>query len=222
MKISEMRREECLRLLSGVKLCRLGCSRENQPYVVPVYLAYDEYSGYLFGFTTPGQKIEWMRANPLVCVETDEIAAHDRWESVVAFGVYQELPQSQEQQDRPPPAPQRPRQVDDGPAGWQGDSREGRIENEESKDGREKASRLLNADPNWSEPGCAAWASREHRDPAQPFVAVYYRIRIDTITGHRATADGENSINPSVKTARAGRWSQIWNSLMRLSGRSSS
>ena len=53
--------------------------------VVPVYLAYDEASGCLYGFTTPGQKVEWMRANPLVCVEVDEIAAYDQWVSVIAY-----------------------------------------------------------------------------------------------------------------------------------------
>ena len=62
--------------------------RENQPYVVPVYLTYDVLSGgepCLYGFTTPGQKIEWMRANPLVCVEVDEVTAHDQWVSVIAL-----------------------------------------------------------------------------------------------------------------------------------------
>ena len=33
-------------------------------------------SGCLYGFTTPGQKVEWMRANPLVCVEVKQGAAH--------------------------------------------------------------------------------------------------------------------------------------------------
>ena len=28
---------------------------------------------YLYSFSTVGQKIEWMRANPNVCVETDEV-----------------------------------------------------------------------------------------------------------------------------------------------------
>ncbi|WP_020476439.1 pyridoxamine 5'-phosphate oxidase family protein [Zavarzinella formosa] len=93
MLIREMSREECFRALAGSRLARLACSRENQPYVVPVYLALHEASECLYGFTTFGQKVEWMRANPLVCVETGEVAANNQWVSVIAFGRYEELPE---------------------------------------------------------------------------------------------------------------------------------
>src|SRR5262249_7283634 len=53
----------------------------------------------LYGFTTPGQKVEWMRANPLVCVEVDEVTAPDQWVSVIAFGRYEELPQTTRRED---------------------------------------------------------------------------------------------------------------------------
>ena len=104
MVIREMSRHECLRVLAGSRLARLACARENQPYVVPVHLAYDEASGCLYGFATPGQKIEWMRANPLVCVEADEVAACDRWVSVIAVGRYEELPGPPGGECRPSPA----------------------------------------------------------------------------------------------------------------------
>src|SRR4051812_44247769 len=77
MVIREMSRERCLQVLAAATLARLACAHENQPYVVPVYIAYDKASECLYGFTTPGQKVEWMRTNPRVCVEVDEIAAHD-------------------------------------------------------------------------------------------------------------------------------------------------
>jgi nitroimidazol reductase NimA-like FMN-containing flavoprotein (pyridoxamine 5'-phosphate oxidase superfamily) len=63
---------------------------KNQPYVVPIYFAYE--SEQLFGFSTEGQKIEWMRANPLVCVQVDEIVGEDNWTSVLMSGRYEELP----------------------------------------------------------------------------------------------------------------------------------
>jgi len=69
----------------------LVCASENQPYVVPVYLTFDEASMSLYGYTTAGQKIAWMRANPLVCVEMDEISTCDKWVSVIAMGRYEEL-----------------------------------------------------------------------------------------------------------------------------------
>ena len=42
-------------------------SRNNEPYVVPMYFAYE--TDYLCGLSTFGRKIEWMRANPKVCVK---------------------------------------------------------------------------------------------------------------------------------------------------------
>jgi hypothetical protein len=38
-----------------------------------------------------GQKIEWMRANPLVCLQIDEWTDHYHWMSVVVSGRYEEL-----------------------------------------------------------------------------------------------------------------------------------
>jgi len=63
---------------------------------VPVYFAYD--NGYLYSFATVGQKIEWMRANPLVCVEADEVVSPEQWVSVIVFGRYEELPDTPEWQ----------------------------------------------------------------------------------------------------------------------------
>src|ERR1700676_217297 len=69
---------------------RLGCARDNQPYIVPIYFAYEP--DHLYGFATLGQKIEWMRTNPRVCVQADEVLSNDDWISVIALGRYEELP----------------------------------------------------------------------------------------------------------------------------------
>jgi nitroimidazol reductase NimA-like FMN-containing flavoprotein (pyridoxamine 5'-phosphate oxidase superfamily) len=50
----------------------------------------------LYGYATLGQKIEWMRENPLVCLEIDEVITPGHWTSVVVFGRYQELPHTPE------------------------------------------------------------------------------------------------------------------------------
>src|SRR5271156_6014731 len=93
MMIREISKEECLQVLARTRLARLGCAYENQPYVVPVYLAYRQPSC-LYGFTTPGPKVAWMRANPLVCVEVEEVGAYDGWVSVIALGRYEEVPET--------------------------------------------------------------------------------------------------------------------------------
>jgi nitroimidazol reductase NimA-like FMN-containing flavoprotein (pyridoxamine 5'-phosphate oxidase superfamily) len=94
MVIEQLSDRECRELLTRTRIARLGCSLDNQPYVVPIDVDY--YDGFLYGFSTLGQKIEWMRANPLVCVEMDELTARRDWESVIAFGEYEELTKTSE------------------------------------------------------------------------------------------------------------------------------
>jgi uncharacterized protein len=93
MLIREMTDKECHGVLERASMGRLGCSLDNQPYVVPVNLAYEP--DYLYVFSTFGQKIEWMRANPKVCIEIDETTKESQWVSVIANGRYQELPEPQ-------------------------------------------------------------------------------------------------------------------------------
>jgi nitroimidazol reductase NimA-like FMN-containing flavoprotein (pyridoxamine 5'-phosphate oxidase superfamily) len=101
MLIREMMRQECEDVLARLSFGRLACSRDNQPYIVPIYFACTPSC--LYGFATMGQKIEWMRSNPLVCVEADEIGSHLDWASVVVRGRYEEFPNTpkySEQRDR--------------------------------------------------------------------------------------------------------------------------
>jgi nitroimidazol reductase NimA-like FMN-containing flavoprotein (pyridoxamine 5'-phosphate oxidase superfamily) len=90
MFIDEMTFKECCAALKKVNVGRLACAHDGQPYAVPINFAFD--GTYLYGFTTLGQKIEWMRANPLVCLEVDEVISESQWMSIVVFGRYEELP----------------------------------------------------------------------------------------------------------------------------------
>src|ERR1022692_611674 len=90
MLIEELSKQETLDLLARTHLGRLACAQGAHPYVVPFYFAFQH--NYLYSFSTVGQKIEWMRANPLVCVETDEVISSQQWVSIVVFGRYEELP----------------------------------------------------------------------------------------------------------------------------------
>ena len=93
MEVNEMAAEECKTVLESASLGRLGCSYENQPYVVPIHFAYED--AYLYVFSTLGQKVKWMRANPKVCVQTDQIENQGEWISVIVYGEYEELPEPQ-------------------------------------------------------------------------------------------------------------------------------
>lgn len=90
MNIIEMSRSDCVDLLSSERLGRLACCRDGRPYVVPVSFTLD--GNYLYSFSLAGRKIEWMRANPAVCVQVDSLRQHDDWRSVVVDGRFEELP----------------------------------------------------------------------------------------------------------------------------------
>lgn len=89
MLIQKMTRQACVELLKRTKIARLACSNEGQSYITPMSFVYD--GDCLYSFSTVGQKITWMRANPLVCVEMDELVSPHEWKTVVALGRYEEL-----------------------------------------------------------------------------------------------------------------------------------
>jgi len=93
MMINEISADDCRAVLERASVGRLGCALNNEPYVVPIYLAYE--SDYIYVFSTFGKKIEWMRENPKVCVEVEESGTEVQWVSVLANGTYQELVEPQ-------------------------------------------------------------------------------------------------------------------------------
>ena len=94
MLIQEMTRQASLDFLAHKRFGRLACVREGQPYITPTSFALD--GNHIYSFSTEGQRIEWMRLNPLVCVEVDEIESPQKWCSVVVLGRYEELPKTEE------------------------------------------------------------------------------------------------------------------------------
>lgn len=91
MLIHELNTPECEDLLRREHLGRLACTRDGQPYIVPIHFSYDPDHGCLYAFSTVGQKIVWMRENPKVCVEVEDIADKNRWTTVLVFGRYEEI-----------------------------------------------------------------------------------------------------------------------------------
>jgi len=171
MFIHEMTEFECRQTLRQATVGRLACAHDNKPYVVPVYFAFD--GNHVYGFTTVGQKIEWMRTNPQVCLEIDERIGHNQWQSIVIFGRYEELP------DLP-----------------------------EYEAARVKAHQLLQRHVMWWEP---AYVGAAHREMPHSDTPVFYRIKIDRMTGHRATPDRPAlaTSNGEEAKARDGWWAEI-------------
>jgi nitroimidazol reductase NimA-like FMN-containing flavoprotein (pyridoxamine 5'-phosphate oxidase superfamily) len=89
MLIQSMTEPASLKLLARATLGRLACANEGRPYITPMSVTYDANA--LYGFSTVGQKIAWMRANPHVCVEVEEVVSRVDWATVIIMGRYQEL-----------------------------------------------------------------------------------------------------------------------------------
>jgi uncharacterized protein len=89
MRVTELSKEECRELLKRVRTGRLACSLHDQPYVVPVCFSHE--SEFIYIFSAVGKKIEWMRQNPKVCLQADEIGGPTNWSSVIVTGKYFEL-----------------------------------------------------------------------------------------------------------------------------------
>jgi hypothetical protein len=66
---------------------------DNQPYVVPVRFSYEPDR--IYTFSTVGKKIKWMRQNPKVCLQADELRNSSNWMSVIVTGMYLELSEPQ-------------------------------------------------------------------------------------------------------------------------------
>ncbi len=114
--------------------------------------------------------------NPLVCVEWDEVVDFDRWESVIAFGHYEELDGTAEvgrsgHLTRPPMRATPMQVAEDECLPWR------------------RAHELLREHTTWWQPGVAAFAASDHRNHSQAFKPHYYRIHIERVTGHRAVPD---------------------------------
>src|ERR1700687_4768012 len=68
---------------------RIGCHADGLTYVVPVSYAYDGKDIYVHTFE--GMKLKMMRKNPHVCFEADVLKDMANWQSVIAWGEYEEL-----------------------------------------------------------------------------------------------------------------------------------
>lgn len=86
----DLRADEVEAFLGEEVVARIGCSVDGELYVVPVIYVYDDGAAYVL--TTEGRKTRGMRKNPDVCFEADRYDSETgSWQSVIAWGRYEEL-----------------------------------------------------------------------------------------------------------------------------------
>jgi uncharacterized protein len=76
-------------LLHSQVVAHLGCYGGGRPYVVPITYAYD--GAHIYGYTREGMKLRLMREHSAVCLQVDRIVGITDWQSVVAWGTFEEL-----------------------------------------------------------------------------------------------------------------------------------
>ena len=62
---------------------------DGRTYVVPVTYAYE--AGCVYAHSTLGMKVRMMRQNPEVCFEVEQVDGLSTWQSVIAWGRFEEL-----------------------------------------------------------------------------------------------------------------------------------
>ena len=93
MWIRDLSDEECEAVLERATVARLATCTDNRPYIVPISIKYEQSGSerFLYSFANLGQKIRWMRQNPFVCVEVEELVDRVHWTTIVVDGRFDEL-----------------------------------------------------------------------------------------------------------------------------------
>lgn len=87
--LGELSAQEIEDILKSSVVGRVGCCAQQKMYVVPVTYTYD--GEYIIGNTVEGMKINMLRQNPECCFEVDIVKDLANWQSVIAWGTFEEL-----------------------------------------------------------------------------------------------------------------------------------
>jgi nitroimidazol reductase NimA-like FMN-containing flavoprotein (pyridoxamine 5'-phosphate oxidase superfamily) len=94
--LGELNEKQIEDLLTQQVTGRLGCNADGVTYVVP--LNYNYNNSIIYAHAALGKKIEMMRKNPDVCFQVDSIRSVFEWESVIAWGRFEEITDIDEKQ----------------------------------------------------------------------------------------------------------------------------
>ncbi|MGE3465687.1 MAG: pyridoxamine 5'-phosphate oxidase family protein [Pyrinomonadaceae bacterium] len=84
IEIRLMSKKEMREMLQRVRYGHLACCHDGHPYVVPIHFGYD--GEYVYIFTTEGKKTAIIDANPEICLQIEDVADNDKWQSVIVIG----------------------------------------------------------------------------------------------------------------------------------------
>jgi nitroimidazol reductase NimA-like FMN-containing flavoprotein (pyridoxamine 5'-phosphate oxidase superfamily) len=87
--LGELNEKQIEDLLKRQVTGRVACTQDDVPYIVPVNYVFDGKQ--IISHSTPGKKNDIMRKNPRVCFQVDEIKNIFNWQSVIAWGRFEEI-----------------------------------------------------------------------------------------------------------------------------------
>lgn len=87
--LGSLNHDEIDHLLRTEIVGRIGCHADGTTYVVPVTYVYAH--GCIYGLLSAGMTLRLLRANPEVCFEVEHIDDMTNWQSVIAWGQFEEL-----------------------------------------------------------------------------------------------------------------------------------
>jgi nitroimidazol reductase NimA-like FMN-containing flavoprotein (pyridoxamine 5'-phosphate oxidase superfamily) len=96
--IREMTSTEMHELLARNHVGRLAFSYHDRVDIRPIHYVYSD--NWLFGRTSPSDKLDTLRHNQWVAFEVDEVAGPFDWRSVVAHGSFYRLTDDSKPQNR--------------------------------------------------------------------------------------------------------------------------
>ena len=83
--------KEGIELLSNHYIGHLGYISGSYPHVIPITYYYDKATNTIVSYSSEGHKIDAMRKNPRVSLCVNEISSVADWQSVLAYGSFEEL-----------------------------------------------------------------------------------------------------------------------------------
>jgi nitroimidazol reductase NimA-like FMN-containing flavoprotein (pyridoxamine 5'-phosphate oxidase superfamily) len=87
--LGELKDSQIESVLRSEVVGRIGCLSDGHVYVVPVTYVYDGEC--VYGHSADGDKLRAMRAHPDVCFEVEHVDNLANWQSVIAWGTFEEL-----------------------------------------------------------------------------------------------------------------------------------
>jgi nitroimidazol reductase NimA-like FMN-containing flavoprotein (pyridoxamine 5'-phosphate oxidase superfamily) len=92
--IQDLTPEEIDQILRRQRVGRIGATSVGHVEITPIVYGYDGAS--IFGHSRFGRKIQYMRGNPEICFEVEEVIDPTSWQVVVLHGTYSELSEPHE------------------------------------------------------------------------------------------------------------------------------